>query len=177
MFLHSLEAVVYIARYLKPEHIKLGLIGGHPDQVDPEKPIEHERARLKREVIGELCELFEQTGVVRNPTKFEKDLIYREKQASTAVGDGIAVPHVRSMQPRSLAVIFARSPDGVWYDAPDNLPVHIFFGIAAPPYDDKVFLQFYKWIAQSFLQEEWLAPALLAAEDEHEIIGILGGLH
>lgn len=167
---------MYIARYLKPEYVKLGLVNGHPDQIDPEKDPDHERERLKGEVISELCDLFDRTGVIRNLTKFEKDLVYREKQASTAVGEGIAVPHVRSMQPRGLALIFARSTDGVWYDAPDGKPVHIFFGITAPPYDDKVFLQFYKWMAQSFLQEDWLAPALLAAEDEHEVIGILSGL-
>lgn len=170
------ELGVYIARYLKPEFVKLGLVGGHPDQIDAEKDLSRERERLKGEVIEEIVDLFDRTGVIRNRHKFHNDLVYREKQASTAVGGGIAVPHVRSMQPRSLAIVFARSRDGAWYDAPDGDPVHIFFGITAPPYDDKVFLQFYKWVAQSFLQEEWLKSALLEAEDEHEIIGILSGL-
>lgn len=167
---------MYVSRYLKPEYVQLGLVGGHVDTIDPEKDPERERDRLKNEVINELATLFEKTGQIRNRTKFLNDLINREKRASTAVGEGIAVPHVRSMQPRKLALIFARSRDGVWYDSPDGEPVHIFFGITAPPYDDKVFLQFYKWIAQSFLQEDWLAPALLEAEDEHEIIGILSSL-
>ncbi len=167
---------MYIARYLKPEHIRLGLVNGHYDQIDPDKDRSRELQHLKREVVDELVELFVATGQVRNPHKFTIDLWNREKRASTAVGNGIAVPHVRSMQPRGLAMIFARSREGVEYDAPDGNPVHIFFGITAPPYDDKVFLQFYKWIAQSFLQEDWLADALLEADDEHEIIGILSGL-
>ncbi|MBN2713606.1 MAG: PTS sugar transporter subunit IIA [Planctomycetes bacterium] len=167
---------MYIARYLKPEYVKLGLINGHLDEIDEEKDLEKEQARLKESVIEELTDLFMLTGQIRNRHKFLLDLVNREKQCSTAVGNGIAVPHVRSMQPRKMAVVFARSHDGVWYDAPDGKPVHIFFGITAPSYDDKAFLQFYKWVAQSFLQEDWLLDALLAAEDEHEIIAILSGL-
>jgi len=167
---------VYIARFLKPEYVQLGLVNGHYDSIDPDKDRAKELARLKESVVDEITDLFMKTEVVRNRHKFFLDLLNRERKATTAVGQGVAVPHVRSMQPRSLAIVFARSREGVEYDAPDGEPVHIFFGIAAPPYDDKVFLQFYKWVAQSFLQEEWLSAALLEAEDEHEIIRILSGL-
>ncbi len=167
---------MYIARYLKPEFVQLGLRNGHLDEIDPEKDEERERDRLKWEVVEELADLFDKTGVVRNRSKFLADFVHREKQGSTALGGGIAVPHVRSMQPRDFAIIFARSREGVWYDAPDGEPVHVFFGITAPSYDDKTYLNFYKWVAQSFVQEDWLLDALLAAEDEHEIIRILSGL-
>lgn len=167
---------MYIARYLKPEYVQLGFVNGHPDEVDPEKDPEREKERLKMEAVDEIVDLFMKTGQIRNRHKFFLDLWNREKKATTAVGDGIAVPHVRSMQPKALSIVFARSRDGVEYSAPDGKPVHIFFGITAPPYDDKVFLQFYRWVAQSFLQEEWLLDALLAAEDEHEVVGILSGL-
>lgn len=167
---------MYIARFLKPDQVRLGLVHGHLDGIDPEKSREKELARLKDEVVEELTDLFLETGAVRNRSKFLKDFRFRESQGSTAVGEGIAVPHVRSYQPKSLALIFARSRDGVWYDAPDEQPVHLFFGIAAPSYDEKDYLNFYRWVAQSFLQEDWLLPALLAAEDEHEIIGILSAL-
>ncbi len=165
-----------IARYLKPEHVKLGMVNGHPDEMDADKDPEKERQRLKDEALEELADLFVATGQIRNPKKFLADLRFRENKCSTAVGDGIAVPHVRSLQPRQLAVIFARSRAGVEFLAPDGKLTHVFFGITAPVYDDKLFLQFYKWIAQSFLQEEWLFEALLEAADEHEIIGILSGL-
>lgn len=152
------------------------MLNGHADEIDPEKDPEKERTRLKEAVVEELVDLFMLTGQIRNRSKFSADLLNRERKASTAVGDGIAVPHVRSLQPKGLAVVFARSREGVEYAAPDGKPVHIFFGITGPSYDDKVFLQFYKWVAQSFLQEEWLPAALLGAETEHEIIAILSGL-
>ncbi len=168
-----------ITRYLKPEVVRLGMVGGHLDDVDPEKDPHKERVRLKEEVVAELTDLFMNTGQIRNRNKFHHDLLSRERKASTAIGGGLAVPHVRSMQPRNFCMVFARSRDGVEFDAPDGKPVHLFFGMAAPTYDEKVtndYLQAYKWIARAFKEEEWLSAALLQAADEHEIIGILSGL-
>ena len=170
---------VQITRYLKPEVVRLGMMNGHLDGIDPEKDPAKEKNRLKEEVVDELADLFMNTGQIRNRSKFGHDLLSRERKATTAIGQGLALPHVRSMQPKQFCMIFARSRDGVWYDSPDGEPVHIFFGMAAPSYDERVsneYLQAYKWIARCFKEEEWLPSALLQAEDEHEIIAILSGL-
>ena len=173
------EKTVQITRYLKPEWVRLGMMGGHLDEIDPERDPEKERIRLKEEVMEELTDLFMNTGQIRNRNKFYHDLLSRERKATTAIGGGLAVPHVRSMQPKQFCMIFARSRDGVEYDSPDGEPVHLIFGMAAPSYDEKVtneYLQIYKWIARCFKEEEWLPAALLQAQDEHEIIHILSGL-
>jgi fructose PTS system EIIBC or EIIC component len=165
-----------LSRYLRPEHIKLELEHGHLEAMDPEKDPEKEKVRLKEEVVDELVDLFMGTGQIRNRHKFLLDLLNREKKATTAIGNGIALPHVRSLQPRDVAIVFARSTAGVEFLSLDGQPVKLFFGITAPSYDDKIFLQFYKWISQGFLQEEWLPQALLEAQDAHEVIKILSGL-
>ncbi|MCL2000945.1 MAG: PTS sugar transporter subunit IIA [Planctomycetes bacterium] len=168
-----------ITRYLKPELIRLGMMNGHRDEIDPEKDPAKERIRLKCGVVDELVDLFMRTGVIRNRSKFHHDLLSREKKATTAIGRGLALPHVRSMQPKQFCMVFARSRVGVEYNSPDGTPVHIIFGIAAPSYDERIsveYLQFYKWVARCFKEEEWLPDALLRAEDEHEIIAILSGL-
>lgn len=168
-----------ITRYLKPEVVRLGMANGHLDEIDPEKDPDKEHGRLKEEVVDELTDLFVATQQVRNRTKFHHDLLSRERKATTAIGGGLAVPHVRSMQIKQFCMIFARSRDGVWFDSPDGEPVHLIFGVGAPSYDEKTtaeYLQVYKWIARAFKEEEWLPAALLEAKDEHEIIHILSGL-
>jgi PTS system fructose-specific IIC component len=166
-----------ISQYLKPCQIALGLVSGHIDEIDPEKDQAKEKTRLKSEAIDELIGLFDKSGEIRNLSKFTNDFINREKSGSTALENGIALPHIRSMQPRKTVIIFARSQDGVWFDSIDGGLTHVFFGISAPKYDDKDFYRFHKWISTAFIQEEWLKDALLWAEDEHEIIKILGHLH
>lgn len=168
-----------ITRYLNPDVVRLGMMGGHLDEIDPEKDPEKERTRLKEEVLDELTELFMKTGQIRNRNKFRHDLLSRERKASTAIGGGLAVPHVRSMQPKQFCMVFARSRDGVEFDSPDGEPVHLIFGMAAPSYDERMtneYLQAYKSIARAFKEEDWLPAALLQAQDEHEIIHILSGL-
>ena len=167
---------MYISRYLKPEYIQLGMRSGHLDTIDEEKDRDTELWRLKTEVIDELAGLFAKTGVIRNLSKFKTEMLNYERSSSSAKGNGISVLDVRSMTPRSMGIIFARSHEGVWFDATDEQPVHIFFGIACPNYDTKKAQHFYKWIAQSFLQEDWLPEALLYAETADEIIRILSSL-
>ena len=173
------KKAVQITRYLKPEVVRLGMMNGHVDGIDPDKDPKKERIRLKEEVIEELTDLFMNTGQIRNRSKFHHDLQSRERKATTAIGNGLAVPHVRSMQPRQFCMIFARSRDGVEFDSPDGEPVHLIFGMAAPSYDERMsneYLAAYKWIARAFKEEEWLPAALLQAQGEHEIIALLSGL-
>ena len=170
---------VQITRYLRPEVVQLGMASGHVDGIDPDKDRDREKVRLKEAVIGELADLFAKSGQVRNRSKFHHDLLSRERKATTAIGMGLAIPHVRSLQPRQLCLVFARSRDGVEFLAPDSKPVHVIFGMAAPSYDERTtteFLRYYQWIGRCFKEEDWLLRALLEAGDEHEIIAILSGL-
>jgi mannitol/fructose-specific phosphotransferase system IIA component (Ntr-type) len=165
-----------VGRYLRQELVKLEL-ESVPDPLgddaeNTEKAILRRRWKFKEKIISELAELFSLSGEIRNQHKFLLDLTNREKQVSTAIGNGIAVPHVRSMQPRKIVLCFARSREGLDYFSPDGQPVHIFFGVAAPSYDDSVYLRMYKWLAHAFSREEWLHDALLDAEHPGEIIKI-----
>ena len=64
-----------------------------------------------------------------------KALHDREQLHSTAIGDGIAIPHARNalvgMVQRSV-IVFGRHPEGVPYGAIDGQPVKIFFLIISP---------------------------------------------
>ncbi|HOX08215.1 MAG TPA: PTS sugar transporter subunit IIA [Planctomycetota bacterium] len=169
-----------LGRLFREELVKLELESGPeplPEGVEPTPAaLEKARWRFKERVCGELVALFAASGEVRNEHKFLVDLINREKKASTAIGEGLAVPHVRSLQPRSTVVIFARSTAGVEYYSPDRQPVHLFFGITAPSYDDADYLKIYKWLATSFTREDWLRPALMSAEEPGEVVRILKSL-
>jgi PTS system fructose-specific IIC component len=171
---------VDVGRYLREELVKLEIETEPvplPESVPPTpKALERHRWHFKERVCAELAALFSESGEIRNEHKFYLDLVNRERQASTAVGEGLAVPHVRSMQPRKLVLCFARSSTGVEYFSPDGRPVHLFFGVAAPSYDDKVYLRMYKWLAHAFSREDWLRDALMAAEEPGEIMRIIKSL-
>ena len=158
-----------ISRFLKPELIKLEMeaeIESDPDsQVHPDKLL----WRRKQAILCELVELLERSGRVGNPRKLLVDFLNREKKASTGIGHGIAVPHIRSMQAKELIMGLARSGKGYDFDSMDNGSVHLFFVMAAPPYDDSLYLKVFKALAQ-MLRFDDFREELLEASSEYEII-------
>ena len=59
-------------------------------------------------------------------------LKHRESLGSTALGNGVAFPHGRSIAIKDLTVLFARSTGGVDFDSLDGKPTKVFFLIIAP---------------------------------------------
>lgn len=132
--------------------------------------------KRKEAAVREIAGLFDRSGQVRNLSKFTRDLLDRERKSTTALGGGLAIPHVRSMQPRRLVVAVARSREGVEYLAEDGSLTHVFFALAAPPYDDSDYWKLYRWVARAFAEEEWLVEAILEAASADEMVKIMRGL-
>lgn len=126
----------------------------------------------KEAVLRELVRLLDQGGRVGNSSQLYHDLWNREKKAGTAIGEGIAIPHVRTLKVREPVLCFARSTEGVEFGAPDQQPVHLFFLIVGPPYDDRVYLRVYRALG-GLLKSEDLRKRLLEAQNEGEIYQVL----
>ncbi|MCP4705481.1 MAG: PTS sugar transporter subunit IIA [candidate division Zixibacteria bacterium] len=157
-----------ISRFLKEEMIELDF------QVAQEpKPEENNsdkwKVRNKERLLSELIGILEISGKIGNRCKILTEFCNREKKASTGIGENVAVPHVRSMQAKELIIGFARSQQGYQFDSIDNEPTHLFFVMAAPPYDDNLYLKVFKALSES-LQYESFREELMEAENPYDII-------
>jgi PTS system fructose-specific IIC component len=163
------EAELNISRCLNPELIKMELQTNL--EFDPENNLSPQKMlwQTKYAILEELVDLLDSSGKVCNKRKLFIDLFNREKKASTGIGKGIAFPHVRTMQARDFVMGFARSTKGYDFDSLDQMPVHLFFVMVAPPYDDSLYLKVFRSLA-SLLQYDSLREQLLTAESQHEII-------
>lgn len=94
------------------------------------------QARDKEGVIEELVDCLVSSGRVKNRDVILHTVRERERNWTTAIGKGVAVPHGRSLVVKDLIVVFGLSADGVPFGADDGAPVHLFFLIVAP-YQDK----------------------------------------
>ena len=163
-------------RFLRPQSIRLELETSRfpdteiPEEWDPNSP--ENLRRVREEVIQELTDLLDQSSDVANSRRLFRDLYNREKKAVTAIGQGIAIPHVRTLQVRSFIMAFGRSGEGLPFEAPDNEPVHIFFAMSAPPYDDKTYLKIYRSLAKALLAPR-VIDRLMNATDPNEILFVL----
>lgn len=59
-------------------------------------------------------------------------LLERERLGTTAMGDGIAIPHARVESLQRLVASFGRSRSGVDFESVDGKPTHLFFLLVAP---------------------------------------------
>jgi fructose PTS system EIIBC or EIIC component len=127
------------------------------------------RAEGKAKVIDELVTVLEQGVRTGNRTKLILDFVNREKKATTGIGDGVAIPHIRSLQAKEFMMGFARSSQGYDFDSLDGQPTHIFFIMASPPYDDNLYLKVFKTLA-GMLQYETFRRELMEISTPWEII-------
>ncbi len=160
-----------LSRYFREDLVKLEMA----TEIEPlgeEESIDKWRQRGKETIIEELVSLLEVGNRIGNRNKLLLDFINREKKATTAIGHGVAFPHIRSMQAKDFMIAFARSTEGYDFDAPDHSLSHMFFVMAAPPYDDNLYLKVFKALAE-MLQYESFRDELMSLQSPGELIRAL----
>jgi nitrogen PTS system EIIA component len=102
------------------------------DFLRPELVIAQLSGTAKSEVLGEMSGHLakQQSGV--DPEALRKVLEERELLASTAIGDGIAIPHGKLDTVEQLVGTLGRSQAGLEFDSIDGKPTHLVFMLVAP---------------------------------------------
>ena len=126
------------------------------------------KATTKSEVIDEMVHNYYEHGIIDDEDLYKKDIIKREEEGSTGMGDGIAIPHAHDAAVKKPAVQFARSVAGVDYDSMDGQPAHLFFMIAAPEGGDNTHLQALAALSQVLMNPDVVA-ALKAADTPDKV--------
>jgi len=91
------------------------------------------RGGSKSDVLAEMAKHLasNQSGI--DPEVLRRVLEERELLASTAIGDGIAIPHGKLPGLRRVVAAFGRSlGEGVDFQSLDGKPTHLFFLLVAP---------------------------------------------
>ena len=90
------------------------------------------KGRDKRAVLKEMADCLASQYRSLDAGKLFDTLLEREQINSTAIGEGVAIPHGKAPGIRKVSGIFARSVQGVNFDSLDGGPTHLFFVLVAP---------------------------------------------
>ena len=90
------------------------------------------QAKTKKEALRELAEALAKGVDGLEAPELLDMLLEREKLGTTAMGDGIAIPHARVESLDRLLASFGRSRNGVDFDSVDGKRTHLFFLLVAP---------------------------------------------
>jgi PTS system nitrogen regulatory IIA component len=86
----------------------------------------------KKDVLQELAaQLVSHHGFL-DASKVLEVFFEREKISTTAIGEGVAIPHGKLPGIERVVGVFARSPSGVDFASLDGEPTHLFFALIAP---------------------------------------------
>jgi PTS system nitrogen regulatory IIA component len=121
----SIEEEITISNLLRPELIKVPLLTKSP-----------------RKIVGEICEMAAEAGVLWDPAKMTEAILARESLHSTALDNGVAMLHPRRPMPSILAegfVALGRSYQGIPFGGSRGILTDIFFLIAST--DDRFHLR------------------------------------
>ena len=126
----------------------------------------------KADVVGELAAHLAQHYPEIDAERLVNVLWERERLGSTAIGDGIAIPHGKLPGLKGVLGAFGRHVDGVDFESLDGNPTRLFFVLVAP--EDSVG-QHLKALARvsRLLKDKGFREALLAAPDRAALFRLI----
>ena len=129
----------------------------------------------KRDTLLAMVDTISTAPQIKSRQELAQEILRREELMSTAIGRGIAIPHIRLSSITDLVVSVGISRiDIVDFQALDDEPVRLLFMIAAAANQHAYYLQTLSFFSAR-LKNKDLRNALLASSDSREAYKILVG--
>jgi PTS system nitrogen regulatory IIA component len=138
--------------------------------LDPSAVVLDMKAATRNEAFSELSEAIFRKNPQVNRDDLLKLLLEREKDGTTAIGEGVAIPHARLKGLSQVVLAFGRSQSGIPCEAGDDKLVRLFFVLLVP--ERKSILKYLAQLSQICLKPE-VRMDLLAASKPEDITGLL----
>jgi nitrogen PTS system EIIA component len=99
-------------------------------------------------------------------------LAERERLGSTAIGDGIAIPHGKLPGVKQILGTFGRHRQGVDFESLDGKPTHLFFALVAPEDSASLHLKALARVSRLF-KDTAFRERLMVAKGTDEIFRLM----
>jgi fructose PTS system EIIBC or EIIC component len=133
------------------------------------------KVQAKDEVLETMLSKFVELGLV--PGEMREDVLNalkdREGLTSTGLGYGVALPHVKTDAVGKIYIVFARSVQGVEFEALDGNPVHFLFMILAPAKVGEDYMKLLSSVS-ALMKDAGVRRRMTEANTAEDIMSILG---
>lgn len=139
------------------------------DVLDSKRVVLDLTGTSKREVLGSLVDALASTHRAIDKAALVDALMERETTSTTAIADGIAIPHGRHSVGEQVVCAFGRSVNGLEFNSVDGAPTRLFFLLVSPENNPTLHL---RWLAHlcRLLRDPELRSALLGAETAEQVL-------
>ena len=129
-------------------------------------------SKTKTETIRAMADLMEKSGKLSDKEEYIAGLLRREEESTTAVGEGIAIPHYKGAAVKRPGLAAMVVKDGTDFDSIDGEPVKLIFAIAAPDTKENVHLDVLSKLSVLLMDEEF-SKNLINAKSVDEFISVI----
>ena len=143
--------------------------------LQPEMILLDLQAREKLPALRELVTALQHHPALPRPEAFFRELLARERNTNTALGNGLAMPHARTELCDDIVIAAGRSSAGIDYAAPDGQPVRLLFMLGSPQGQLTRYHQLIVGLAR-MLNRTANRDRLLAATDAADFIRVMASL-
>ena len=126
----------------------------------------------QNDAIDKLIALHNEVGNLKDAEGFKQAILAREEKGSTAIGNGIAVPHGKSAAVEKAGLVAITCPGGVDYKAMDGNPSNLLFMIAAPEGGADTHLEVLAKLMQ-LLMDQAFCKTLVEAKTVDEFLALI----
>jgi PTS system nitrogen regulatory IIA component len=132
------------------------------------------RSTKKEDILREMVDALLTAGEIekRHRNKLIEALMARETLGSTAIGQGVGIPHAKSDFVKRLVGAFGLSRKGVNFDSLDGELVYIFFLLLAPADSAGPHLKALARVSR-LLKDKYFRDSLRQCQDDKSIIRII----
>jgi PTS system nitrogen regulatory IIA component len=142
------------------------------DILGPEDVVAELAGRTKGAVIEELADVVAPHHPEIDRGRLVQALEDRERLNSTALGDGVAIPHGKLSGLKRVIAAFARSGRGIDFSSVDGKPTHLFFMLVAPEDSAGAHLKALARISR-LLKDDHFRQRLMEAADPADLFRII----
>lgn len=126
----------------------------------------------KEEALQILIDLHAQVGNVKDKEEYKAGILAREELGTTAIGEGLAIPHAKNKAVLKPGLAAMTVPAGVDCDSMDGAPSNLFFMIAAPEQGGDVHLEVLSNL-NVMLMDPAFRQRLLDAKTPEEFLAVI----
>ncbi|UPA31589.1 fructose-specific PTS transporter subunit EIIC [Terrisporobacter glycolicus] len=126
----------------------------------------------KSSVVDELVDLVNNSGNLNNKKEYKEAILAREELSTTAIGEGVAIPHAKNKAVNKACLAAGISKEGIDYEAFDDSLSHLFFMIAAPDGSNDTHLEVLSRLS-TILMDEKFRNDLINASSIDEFLNLI----
>jgi len=147
------------------------------DFVNRQLVLAHLKSHTKDEVLAEITEQICAGRKIRNKKEILEKLLEREKQSSTGIGNGTAIPHARIEDLKEAVFFVGLSKRGINFASADGKPVHLIVLFLTPLLESGLHLKILSGIG-TLLNNKTLVEQLMQCSTDDELYHALkkGGI-